>query len=110
MWLRCEMLRFIDAAYNPTMRDIAAYARIKAPSATSLVAYLKSRGFVLHEKSTGDKRTVRIRLTPKGRAFLNSYRERSVKNMHRVFSHLNAHEVKMLARILSKVRNAHRQG
>src|ERR1043166_7943509 len=73
-WIRSEVLRFVrDSEPAPTMREIADYARIKAPSATSLVQLLQKLCFVCTAKSGRDRRVIRIELTAKGKRELYAY-------------------------------------
>ena len=66
-WMRCETLRFIAENDAPTMREIAKYLRVTAPSATSLIRKLFSLGWIERKQSGSDKRVVRISLTAKGK-------------------------------------------
>src|ERR1700685_3368005 len=66
-WLRFETLRFIAETNNPTMRDVARYLSVKAPSATSLISHLAKSGLIERKGEKGDKRIVRISLTKLGR-------------------------------------------
>jgi DNA-binding MarR family transcriptional regulator len=106
-WLRCETLRFVDSAHNPTMHDIARRLRVTPPSATSLVIQLEKAGWVRREKRSGDKRVVRVSLTTRGKRSLAQYRKKATITMHRVFSKLPRREVDQLVGILRRVNEAH---
>ena len=106
-WLRFETMKFIDVSGEPTMRDIAEYLRIKAPSATSLIAHLDSLGLIVRKIQKDDKRIVRIALSPKGVSEVKAYTKRSVITMRKTFSKLDAGEVKTLITILKHLRAAH---
>jgi DNA-binding MarR family transcriptional regulator len=60
------MLRFVAENTNPTMRDIATFLNISAPSATSFVETLIKNGFLLRQVDEQDRRVVRIVLSPAG--------------------------------------------
>lgn len=106
-WLRFETLRFIAAVKGPSMRDIAAYVRITAPSATSLVRHLEGRGLVRVHVGAGDKRSKRVVLTSRGRVALKHYERRSERVLSKVFSHLSRAELAELLRLLQQVADAH---
>jgi len=106
-WLRCETLRFIAQADGPTMQDVAAYLRVKAPSATSLIANLDRERAVVRRGEARDKRITRIYLTPHGRKLLAAYTKRSAATMRSVFSKLNAAEIHELGRVLRRLRDMH---
>ncbi|HVM73492.1 MAG TPA: MarR family transcriptional regulator [Candidatus Paceibacterota bacterium] len=108
-WLRFETLRFIAEMKEPTMQDVAGYLRIKAPSATSLVAHLAKSGFISRKSQVGDKRIVRITLTARGKKELRDYMARSAGTMRKAFSKLNDGEINRLVSILRHLRDIHQK-
>jgi DNA-binding MarR family transcriptional regulator len=106
-WHRLEALRFIGEQKNPTMQDVANYVCVKAPSATSLIAHLASRGLVVRKKGKGDKRIVYISLTKKGEAVLRAYKKNSSSTMQTVFMKLGPEKIRQLASILRDLQNIH---
>lgn len=107
MWLRLETLRYIAASNEPTMYDVARHLRIKAPSATSLIAHLAKLGFISRKGEKEDKRVVRIALTAAGKKEVDAYAARSAAMMHKVFSKLDDRELDELLKILGRVRDIH---
>ncbi|HWP61128.1 MAG TPA: MarR family transcriptional regulator [Candidatus Paceibacterota bacterium] len=107
-WMRFETLRYIDDQGEPTMRDIARYLRITAPSATSLIAHLSREGWIKRVRGVPDMRTVRIVLSAKGASALARYRANSRETMQRVFSRLPATDAEELIRVLRRVNETHR--
>lgn len=105
-WLRLQTIRFIDQADAPTMHDVAAYLRVKAPSATSLVAHLVHMGLITR-RTGSDRREVILSVTPAGKRALKSYGEESEKMMRSAFSTLNESEVGSLCTILKKLIRGH---
>ena len=91
------------------MRDVAAYARIKAPSVTSLVGHLLHLGLVKKCNEPSDKRVVRLFLTERGTRELKKYGTRCVRTMHAVFSKLPSGDIADLARILRRVGELHHE-
>jgi DNA-binding MarR family transcriptional regulator len=106
-WLRLETMRFIGMSKNPTMHDVARHLRVKAPSATSLVAHLAASGFVVRTGEATDKRIVRISLTSSGKQEVAAYLVRSETAMRKAFSKLHERDVSELVRILRDLQNAH---
>lgn len=101
-WLRLETLRFIDESDSPSMRELASYLRITAPSATSLVGTLLKAGLVARAYGK-DRRIVRVRLTPKGKRELARTREQSARALKEVFSKLSKKERRALFTAFEKI-------
>ena len=106
-WMRFETMRFIEDTGMPTMQDVAGYLRIKAPSATSLIAHLAGKGFIRRHTGKSDKRVTRLMLTPKGKKALSEHQKRSNATLRKVFSEFADTEVRELARSLRHLRNLH---
>ncbi len=105
-WLRFQTMRYIEDSKGPTMHDVARYLRIKAPSATSLIAHLVSRGSV-RRVAGKDKRVTRLFLTPRGKKLLAQHDKRSNATMRTVFSQFNDAEIRELVRLLRHLRDIH---
>mgnify|MGYP001561011936 CR=1 FL=1 len=105
-WMRLQTMQFIDRGDSVTMHDVAAYLRIKAPSATSLIAHLVTRGMIAREVGQ-DRRVVRLSLTPLGKKTLKEYGSSSEKMMRHAFSKLEEAEVGSLCSILKKLIRGH---
>ena len=108
-WLRCETLNYIALQKEPTMQDIAAYLRVRASSATSLVNTLSRAGLIKRSAQKDDRRVVRISLTAKGNRVLDGYIKEKTQAMRKVFSKLEEHEVQQLAMILRRLLEVHRK-
>jgi len=107
-WMRCEMLRHIRFAKTPpTMRELADYLHVKAPSATSVVIRLEREGFLARVREAKDKRIVRLVLSPKGEKRVARYVADSSRIMEKVFSKISDQDVASLSRILRSVQKAH---
>jgi DNA-binding MarR family transcriptional regulator len=107
-WLRFETLRFIDQSKGPTMRDVADYVRIKAPSVTSLVDHLVRLGLVTKQKEQSDKRIVRLYPTTKGTSELKKYGQRCARTMREVFAKMPPDDVTDLVRVFRRLGDVHR--
>ena len=63
--------------YGPiTLGDLAALEQVQPPSMTRIVTRLEEQGFVVRETDAGDKRVVRVRVTPAGAEILEVMRTR----------------------------------
>ena len=65
--VRFEALAFVADEKRPTMKDLAKYFHITAPSATSLVEHLVKAKQLARGPDAKDRRQVRLALTAKGR-------------------------------------------
>jgi len=97
-------LRFIGDERR-TMKEIAGHLAITAPSATSLINGLIRDGVVRREEKTGDRRVVRIVMTPKGKASMKKGVERISRNIRHGLETLTRKEQTELTRILRKTVN-----
>src|SRR5215212_8934656 len=62
-----QVLEALDRHGALTMSELAALLRVRAPTASKMVTRLAVLGFVQRDPSRKDARTVRVRLTRKGR-------------------------------------------
>ena len=101
--LQLETLRYVDEKENTSMREIADYLCITAPSATSLIDTLvKSRRLErIHDKA--DRRLVRLAVTPKGKEALVVGFKKITKRMQAVLGNLSEKERADLIMILEKL-------
>jgi DNA-binding MarR family transcriptional regulator len=98
-----ETLRFTKEKEHPTMRDIAEYLRITAPSATALVEVLVHAGYLKRVADKDDRRVVRLTLSPSGNAVLTRTFKHRMSSLRKVIEKLSDTDQKELARILSKL-------
>ena len=106
-WLYKEVLRFVSQTDGPTMQDIAQHLRVKAPSASSLIAHLADQGWLERKGSAQDRRVVRIYITNSGTKKLALYTKWSLVMMHKVFAKLTDAEIKTLVSLLRRVQDTH---
>ena len=62
-----EIMQYLSEHRNPTMKDIAHHLRITPPSATTLIDAMVENKLVKRENSIGDRRSVRVVLTPQAK-------------------------------------------
>ena len=87
-----EALEFIANKEAPSMRDVALYLKIKAPSATSLVEELAREGFLRRSADPRDRRQVRLAVTDKGKRMLERMLHERKKILLSVISPLEAQD------------------
>lgn len=105
-WVRKEALAYIARTKAPRGSDLAAYLRVKASSAASLIAHLERAGHIERRAEGGDKRAKRLCLTPRGRMELRSYIRRASVAVEATFASLEREEVERMVRVLRRVRDA----
>ncbi len=65
------LMRAIESQPGDTTRNIARIVNLSQATVTSIIDRLESRGLVLRERSTQDKRKVMLELTEAGRELLS---------------------------------------
>lgn len=100
---RLVVLYHVHAHGEPSMKDIAACLRVTRPSATALVDGLVAAGLLRRRADAGDRRSIRLSLTSKGRVFLDRrFREVNAQMAH-MFGRLTAKEQGVLIRLFEKL-------
>ncbi len=102
-FLQAATLKFIAAMDGPTMKQTAAFLRVKPPSATSIIDGLIRDGLVTRRSDGRDRRSVRLALTARGRAELTRCFRAKAALLRRVLRPLSAAERAQLASILEKL-------
>jgi DNA-binding MarR family transcriptional regulator len=103
-FLQMITLRFIRHK-EPTMKEIADYLMITAPSATSLANSLIKDEAVKRREEKGDRRVVRIVITQKGEKYLKEGMECISEKIRKNLEALTPKEQAELAKILEKITN-----
>src|SRR5215217_9176953 len=70
-----QVLESLDSHGALTMNELAAVLRVRAPTASKMVTRLAALGFAQRDPGQKDARTVRVRLTRKGRLAITHLRE-----------------------------------
>lgn len=98
-----ETLKFVEEKGDPVMRDIAAYLRIAAPSATAIIEALVAEKYLARKEDPTDRRLVRLVLSPKGKRILEKTMRLRTKALRGIMGSLSASDRKELIRIFSKI-------
>lgn len=105
--LRLEAVMLIEKE-EPTMKRIADYLHVKAPSATSLVASLVKVGYIKRQADPNDRRMVQMKITDKGREFLKDGSKQMTEKLKEVLSKLKCDQVDNFIKIMQEINNAYK--
>jgi len=104
-FVQIRTLHSIEIKSNPTMKEIAAELGVTPPSATAFIDQFVLHGLIKRIYDKADRRTVKLSLTNKGRAYLDEHYKEMAKKMENLLSHLNKTQInnfKEILEILSK--------
>lgn len=93
----------IDEAAGPSLGELAERLRLDAPSASRAVTQLLRRKLVLAEGDAKDRRRLRLRLTPAGRARMAPLRALAVELRGAAVHGLSSDEEETLRALLRKI-------
>lgn len=93
----------IDEADGPSLGEIAERLRMDAPTASRAVTQLLKRKLVAAEGDRGDRRRLRLRLTPAGRARIGPLRTLAAELRGVPVSGLTRAEEETLRTLLRKI-------
>lgn len=100
---RLAVLGYVREAGEPTMKSVAAFLHIMPPSATALIDGLVEAGLLERRADPGDRRSIRLRLTAKGKTFINTRFREVDRQMARMFGKLTPQEQDQLIRLFEKL-------
>jgi MarR family transcriptional regulator, organic hydroperoxide resistance regulator len=105
--LKLEAIQLIENE-EPTMKRIAEYLHIKAPSATSLVNGLVKSGYIKRISDPNDRRAVRMKTTDKGKIFLKDGFTQMTKKLKEVLSKLKDDQIENFINIMQAINNSYK--
>jgi len=100
---RYAVLGLVRERGEATMKDVAGFLCVTPPSATALVEGLVETGLLARRQDPKDRRSVRLRLTPKGERALSAGMRRARTVMARMLGRLDASEQDRLIALLEKL-------
>lgn len=83
--------------------ELARRQRVEAPSMCRMIDRLEREGLVTRERDLADRRVVRVRITPDGRAAADAGRDAVADLEERAFSALTPDERRTLADLLGRL-------
>jgi DNA-binding MarR family transcriptional regulator len=96
-------LVLVDRRGEIIMSQVADYINVSMSTATGIVDRLVKNGYLERNRSDEDRRTVRIRLSGKGRALVGDIKSIGKRYIDLVFQALTDEERSCLLRIVEKV-------
>lgn len=106
--MQLGVLWFITQAGNPTMKDVAEHLRCSPPSATGVVDSLVKAKFLARAADKGDRRSVRLTVTPLGARVLTRGWKLMLARMGKLLGKLSKGDQESLALILARLSSAFR--
>lgn len=100
---RLAVLGLVKQHGEATMKDVASFLCVAPPSATALVEGIAAAGLLTRRQDPRDRRSVRLRLTPKGERALSTGMRKAGAVMTRMFGRLSAREQDQLIALLEKL-------
>ena len=86
-----------------TPAELAEEARVTRATMTGLIDTLEKDGMVIRRAHPEDRRTIHVRLTPKGRSFLNKTLPKYFESVTSIIEPLNQTGQRQLVRLLQKI-------
>ena len=108
-FIQLEMLKHIEDVDGLTMKDMAQFLCIKAPSVTYLMEDLVKSGYAERTHDTEDRRLVKIVLTLKGKKTLDALYPHRADSLRKVLNQLEPTEQKMFSDLLEKIYEVYKQ-
>jgi DNA-binding MarR family transcriptional regulator len=88
---------------NPSMKDVADMLRIQGSSATVIIDRLVLNGELVRMEDPGDRRVVRIGITPAGKKILKSGMKDSIAGMDKLLAVLDERERAAFDKLITKI-------
>jgi len=105
--LRIEVVQLIEIE-KPTMKRIAEYLHIKAPSATSLVNGLVKAGYIKRMTDQNDRRRVQMIITDKGKEFLKDGLKQMTEKLKEVLLRLEQKQINNFIQIMEEINSIYK--
>jgi len=91
-----HILRFVAEEKLVTMKVLAEHLHVTPPSATSMTEGLVKKGWLTRVTDAKDRRVVRVRVTPKGRAVMHKVRKSLEQEWNAMLKTLGTKERKVM--------------
>lgn len=96
-------IAFCDLNQKVKLSDVAKTLRVTLPAVTHKVNDLVEKNYVEKETSSKDLRVTFIKLTPVGKAYVESIKEEYYKPLKELVKHLGEEDTQAFIRILDKI-------
>lgn len=95
-----EILQYISEHKNPTMKELAGHLRITPPSVTTLIDSMVQHKLVKRENVAGDRRSVRVVLTPQAKKLHVSLQKKKTALLTTLLKKLSVEQKQQLSEII----------
>lgn len=95
-----EILHYISQHKNPTMKELAGHLRITPPSVTTMIDAMVEHRLVKRENAAGDRRSVRILLTPQAKKLHLTLQKKKNAMLATLLKKLTAEQKQQLSEII----------
>lgn len=104
--LQIEALRLIEME-TPTMKRVAEFLKIKAPSATSLVNGLVRKNFVKRVRDETDHRIVKLKILSDGHKYMKEGIDQMTEKIKQVLLKLSQEKIDNFIQIMEEIKTAY---
>jgi DNA-binding MarR family transcriptional regulator len=96
------LLKLMSRDGHHRVREVADFIGVSPPAATKNIDKLQRLGLVLRSRSAGDRRAVRLLVSPKGRRLVRRHEERKATRLSQVLNGFQPWEIEQLAGLLER--------
>ena len=100
---RLLVLGYVRERGEPTMKELSSFLRITPPSATALTDGLVTAGLLARRPDASDRRSIRLRLTTKGRTFISRRFAEVDQEMAKILGRLTTKEQDLMITLFEKI-------
>ena len=101
--LEIETLRYVKEAGKPHMREIARNFHVTPPAATLMIDGLVNMKLLARVLDPGDRRSVRVAITAKGKQLLERGMAKKIGGMKKIFGTLTPAERTQFVHLIKKI-------
>jgi DNA-binding MarR family transcriptional regulator len=94
------LINYIGTNPGCTMTDITNFLKVIPSTSTRRIQKLVSMGFVARSMADGDRRLIKLNLTPEGDELYRSYLKRRLEGMHTLMDNFSMDEINTFISVL----------
>jgi len=98
------ILSILERQDEARMSDLAKFLHVSTASVTGVTDRLVRDAYVVRERSTKDRRVVKIKLTQKGIRLINTLNDKRKKTIGKVFGKLSQSDRESYLRVLNQLK------
>jgi len=104
---RWFVLTMIEHLEESNVKQISQAMEISSSAATQLVDSLVRRGYVIRREDPKDRRSVRLKISPKGRKYITGTKRKRIAEMADLFDALTDNELEEFSRLHKKIASSY---